>query len=374
MNIKETLMIVKFFSRGSGGGDGPTDYLLGKEGAGEKAINEVINKGVGEEATNERYRKGATVLRGNPEITKELINSTDYARRYTSGCLSFEESYQDITDDVKSKIMDNFEKVLFAGLFPDNYNILWVQHTDKNERLELNFLIPNQELRSGKRLQPFYYAADMKRVDAFQTVMNLNFKLSDPNDPRKRRTDNPYLSRSANLKNVKEGEKTLEHKRLETHGGTKNELTKYFHSLAERGKLPDREAIREALKSQGYEITRVTKQSISIKSPKFDKNIRLDDPIFSEDFRAFDYIPVGVAKKERDYEGNKGIIFEEASKVLNKGLEIKRAYHAERFKDALAPEPMDLDLDVSEPTQAHISEPAKQVPRSNVLSSPSFDY
>ena len=345
-------MMVKFFSRGSGGGDGPTDYLLGEE----------------------RDREGATVLRGNPEITKELINSTDYARRYTSGCLSFEENHKDITDDVKSKIMDNFEKVLFTGLFADHYNILWVQHTDKNDRLELNFLIPNQELRSGKRLQPFYHAADMRRVDAFQTFTNLHFKLSDPNDPKKRRIDNPHLSRSANLKSVKEKEKTLEHKRLETHGGTKNELTKYFHGLAERGKLPDREAIRETLKSQGYEIKRVTKQSISIKSPKFDKNIRLDDPIFSEDFRAFDYIPVGVAKKEKDYEDNKGTILEEAFEVLKEGLKIKRKYHSERFDDDPLPEPMDLDLAVSEPIQAHIGAPAKQVPRSNDISSPSMNY
>jgi hypothetical protein len=352
MNIKEIFMIVKFFSRGSGGGDGPTDYLLG----------------------DERDRVGASTLRGNAEITKELINSTDYARRYTSGCLSFEENHKDITDEVKSKIMDNFEKVLFAGLFPDNYNILWVQHTDKNDRLELNFLIPNQELRSGKRLQPFYHAADMKRVDAFQTVMNLNFKLSDPNDPKKRRIDNPHFSREANLKDVSEKEKTSEHTELERHQETKNALTKYFHGLAERGALPSRRAIQDTLISKGYEVTRVTNKAISIKSPKFNKNIRLDDPIFSKNFRQYNYIPVGVAKKEREYEEQKHITLKEALEVLNEGLKIKRAYHAERFKDAPLPEPMDLDLGASEATQAHIGEPAKPSPRSNDISSPSTNY
>ncbi|WP_213085254.1 relaxase/mobilization nuclease domain-containing protein, partial [Neisseria gonorrhoeae] len=40
----------------------------------------------------------------------------------------------------------------------DQYNCLWVEHRDKG-RLELNFVIPNIELLSGKRLQPYYYAA-----------------------------------------------------------------------------------------------------------------------------------------------------------------------------------------------------------------------
>ncbi|WP_176141382.1 hypothetical protein, partial [Salmonella enterica] len=47
-------MIVKFHARGKGGGSGPVDYLLGRE----------------------RNREGATVLRGNPEEVRELIDST----------------------------------------------------------------------------------------------------------------------------------------------------------------------------------------------------------------------------------------------------------------------------------------------------------
>ncbi|WP_460182066.1 hypothetical protein, partial [Escherichia coli] len=35
----------------------------------------------------------------------------------------------------------------------NQYSILWVEHQDKG-RLELNFVIPNMELQTGKRLQP----------------------------------------------------------------------------------------------------------------------------------------------------------------------------------------------------------------------------
>ncbi|MEC4346836.1 relaxase/mobilization nuclease domain-containing protein, partial [Klebsiella pneumoniae] len=80
-------------------------------------------------------REGATVLQGKPEEVRELIDASPYAKKYTSGVLSFAEAE------------------LLPGLDKDQYSILWVEHTDKG-RLELNFLIPNTELLTGKRLQP----------------------------------------------------------------------------------------------------------------------------------------------------------------------------------------------------------------------------
>ncbi|MDO6023532.1 relaxase family protein, partial [Neisseria gonorrhoeae] len=61
------------------------------------------------------------------------------------------------------------------------------EHRDKG-RLELNFVIPNIELLSGKRLQPYYYAADRGRVDAWRTMQNLTHGYSDPDDPAKRQS------------------------------------------------------------------------------------------------------------------------------------------------------------------------------------------
>jgi hypothetical protein len=59
--------------------------------------------------------------------------------------------------------------MFFPGLDKDQYQILWVQHQDKvnqtqETRLELNFVIPNVELSTGKRLQPFYAPVDLDRV------------------------------------------------------------------------------------------------------------------------------------------------------------------------------------------------------------------
>ncbi|WP_157701167.1 relaxase/mobilization nuclease domain-containing protein, partial [Salmonella enterica] len=82
----------------------------------------------------------------------------------------------------REKVMASFERVLMPGLEKNQYSILWVEHQDKG-RLELNFVIPNIELQSGKRLQPYYDRADRPRVDAWQTIVNDRYQLHDPNDP-----------------------------------------------------------------------------------------------------------------------------------------------------------------------------------------------
>jgi hypothetical protein len=82
--------------------------------------------------------------------------------------------------------MASFERVLMPGLDKDQYSVLWVEHRDKG-RLELNFLIPNTELLTGRRLQPYYDRADRPRIDAWQTIVNGRLGLHDPNAPENRR-------------------------------------------------------------------------------------------------------------------------------------------------------------------------------------------
>ncbi|WP_407253148.1 hypothetical protein [Klebsiella pneumoniae] len=96
------MMIVKFHPRGRGGGAGPVDYLLGKD----------------------RQREGATVLQGKPEEVRELIDASPYAKKYTSGVLSFAEA--ELPPGQREQIMASFERVLMPGLDKDQYSILWV--------------------------------------------------------------------------------------------------------------------------------------------------------------------------------------------------------------------------------------------------------
>ena len=273
--------------------------------------------------------------------------------------------------------MDNFEKTLFAGLQPDQYNITWVQHTDKDERLELNFLIPNQELRSGKRLQPFFHAADLKRVNAFQNAVNMTYRLSDPHDPARKRFKNPHFSRSASLKSIDKKDYTAKQLQLSTHKSTKNELTAYIYELAAAARFKKRNDIQRELKNKGLEIKRVTDNSISVKSTKFAKNIRLDDPIFSIDFSAQDYIAVAIREKQKQYERDKQRkILDDANEILKIGIAKKIEYYEKlNFISADVPEPFDLDIYELENAQTLSDELRQQQPKpTDQRSSPDLDF
>ena len=148
-------------SGGIRGAGNSIDYLLGRD----------------------RDREGARLLQGDPDLSVAIADSSGFDTRYTVGCLSFEE--QDLDEQAKRKIMASFEDTLMAGLERDQYNITWVEHRDKG-RLELNFFIPNVELTTGKRLQPYYDRADRWLVDSWKQVTNYEHKLTSPDDPSKK--------------------------------------------------------------------------------------------------------------------------------------------------------------------------------------------
>ena len=173
-------MIVKFFKRG-----GVTDNKFST--GGESAKNYLLN---------ERVQQGtAQLLKGDPEETTEIINGLGFSKIFTSGCLSFDsEESKKIDDELKQKLMNDFERSLFGDFDRSRISGYWVEHTDKkNEktgepRLELNFVIPKIDLESQKSLNPYYHKADLKRVELWQDLTNLENSFTNPKDPSKART------------------------------------------------------------------------------------------------------------------------------------------------------------------------------------------
>lgn len=154
-------MVVKFFGNKKGGSSKAIDYLL-----------------------NEREQQGtAKVLQGDPQLTKDLINSIQHKQKVTVGCLSFEE--KNISQEQKIELMRDFENHLLPGM-QGRYNILWVEHTDK-DRLELNFVIPKMDLETQKSLNPYYHKADLPRVEKWQDLQNLKYNYTSPKDPKQKK-------------------------------------------------------------------------------------------------------------------------------------------------------------------------------------------
>ncbi|MBL3019338.1 nuclease, partial [Klebsiella pneumoniae] len=280
-------MIVKFHPRGRGGGAGPVDYLLGKD----------------------RQRDGAIVLQGKPEEVRELIDASPYAKKYTSGVLSFAE--QDLPPGQREKLMASFERVLMPGLDKDQYSVLWVEHRDKG-RLELNFLVPNTELLTGRRLQPYYDRADRPRIDAWQTVVNGRLGLHDPNAPENRRA---LVTPSSLPKTKQEAAEAI---------------TRGLLALASSGELKTRQDVTEALESAGFEVVRTTKSSISIADPDGGRNIRLKGAIYEQSFNAGEGLRAEIESAAAEYRRNAESRIQRAREVCQSGTERKREENQRR--------------------------------------------
>lgn len=248
-------MIVKFFKFGKGNSKSCIDYLLGAD----------------------RDREHAKVLSGDVELTSAIIDSSRFAKKYTSGCLSFAEA--DLSAEAKQQMMADFEKCLFPGMAKDQYNILWIEHTDKG-RLELNFVIPNVELSTGKRLQPFYAPADLGRVDCFKKIVNHDYNLHDPDDPQNRQLSSVQLNEDGEIK-----PKSREVGKSQTADEIANTVDTLVMQAYLDGKIKDRDdAILFLTDELKLNVSRVTKGSISISLPDRKRPIRLKGEMYERDF------------------------------------------------------------------------------------------
>lgn len=290
-------MIVDFFRHGSGLSKGCLDYLLGED----------------------REREYAQVLSGDVELTAQLIDSSPFAKKYTSGCLSFYE--HDLSEQDKQKIMQNFEQCLFPGLEKDQYQILWVQHQDKinqdtgDTRLELNFVIPNLELSTGKRLQPFYAPVDLDRVDLFKQITNTEHSLYDPDNPAHRQL---FLNKKNLPKDIKDFKEQL-HQRV-------------YRAVA-NGEVADRQELVQWLESNQINITRQVKNSISIENPYegAKRPIRLEGEIYEQGFRATGEYRQEVQQRIEEYRGTTSERYRANVTEYQRQLEHKSQYHSDRY-------------------------------------------
>ena len=213
---------------------------------------------------NQRMEQGtAKVYQGNPDLTLKIISQINRKWKFTSGVISFEEPY-DKVKDILPKIKEEFEKTFFPGLSKDQYNILYVLHTDKG-RAELHFIVPRIELTTGKDLAIYTHKKDLKKKDLFQRYINSFYDLSNPLDKKKQET----------LK-IEDRKWSNENK----------EFKKQLHELIEQGVLDgvfsNREEIVSFLKKNGIEVKREGKNYITIINPSNQKSVRLKGEYYDE--------------------------------------------------------------------------------------------
>jgi len=287
-------MLIKFFKR-------PPKRSNGVKGGSPRAsMDYLLNKPEGE----------VRVLQGHPELSVRLAEAMESANPYSVGCLSFEEA--DIPEEDKKAIMQKFEESFLAGLNAEQFNICWIEHTDKG-RLELNFFIPNVELSTGKRLNLYYDRADRHLAESFKKAINLEYSLTSPDEPQKRQT----VSIDKSLpKNTKDAVAAL------------NGLIEHEFS---QGNIQNRQDVIACFEKNGFEISRQGNNYLSIKNEN-GRNVRLKG-VFYEQFFEVDKARRAIAEAERggNRESHRGEV-EQAREQLQCSVKAKLRENRQRFE------------------------------------------
>jgi len=289
-------MLIKFFKRPPKRSNG------GKGGSPKASMDYLLNKPEGE----------VRVLQGHPELSVGLAEAMESANPYSVGCLSFEEA--NIPEEDKKAIMQKFEESFLAGLDAEQFNICWIEHTDKG-RLELNFFVPNVELSTGKRLNLYYDRADRHLAESFKKAINLEYGLTSPDDPQKRQT----ISIDKSLpKNTKDAVAAL------------NGLIEHEFS---QGNINNRQDVITCFEKNGFEISRQGQDYLSIKNDN-GRNVRLKGAFYEQFFEA-DKARRAIAEAERrgSRESHRGEV-EQAREQLQRSIEAKFRENRQRFKNS----------------------------------------
>ena len=241
-------MLIKFTGGGRGGGRHVAEYLTREEGRGH-APPEVVS--------------------GDMDRTRDLIDSIERQWSYTHGVLSFAPEDAPSEEEQRSA-MDSFERLAFAGLDREQYDITWVRHTHTDSgRVELHFVTPRMELTSGKAMNiapPNWEHTYAPLRDA----LNLTFGWARPDDPERARELTQAPERAQEGFRLREGREGVH---------------EYLTSLVVAQSVTDRASMVQAIREVGLEVAREGKDYITVQDPESAERFRMKGRIYEKDWK-----------------------------------------------------------------------------------------
>lgn len=293
-------MLIKFTSGGQGGGGTIATYLIDREREGRDMIPPEI-------------------LRGDMDRTRELIDSIERKWSYTHGVVSF--ALEDAPSKAQQQeVMDELERLAFAGMDPEQYDITWVRHRHTaGRRVELHFVTPRMELTTGKALNiapPGWERSYAHLRDA----LNHKYGWARPNDPKRARELHRAPERGSERFTLREGREAI-------HG--------YLTALVAAGKVTNRSEIIRALEDVGITVPRAGKDYLTVRDLSSGTRFRLKGRIYEKDWSYDEELDrataraIGAAK-----DGDRGIDLEraaEARRELETCIKRRSAFHADCY-------------------------------------------
>ncbi|MBR8193571.1 relaxase/mobilization nuclease domain-containing protein [Burkholderia vietnamiensis] len=241
-------MIVKNFSTGRNSVSNAVNYLLSEKNW----------KG------NDRDSK-PEVLKGDPELTKQIGKDLRdrFSSKYLSGVISLAEG-EKLTDQQKQELISSFEKTFMPGM-EGRFNALYVAHGNN----EIHYVVNKVDLETGKAFNPMPPGHE-KMKDLFQRTENFKYGFEQV-------VRNPEIGAT---KYSHEEQKALIRNQPFGNLSSKQELDNQLKSMVGNGLINSREEMISTLQENGFILSRVGKDYISIQTEG--KNIRLRGGIYEQ--------------------------------------------------------------------------------------------
>ena len=287
-------------------------------------------------------RPEVRVLRGNPKLVADLAETLNFVHRYTSGVISWHLDDDPSQDEVQ-EVLDDFERVAFAGMEPDQYSYAAIWHGG-----HVHVIAARVELRSGlsHNMAP---PGRQKAFDHLRNYWNHSKGWARPDDPNRARLVQPGRMIQANLVAIKrvEADELLNafEAEPEFHGREQRKAAVFawIRGRILANAINSREDVIDSLAQVGT-VNRVGKDYLSVRLLDDDKPIRLKGTMFDERFdansiRAAEMTPVHVVGLGR---AAPDIAAAATSKAeLEKAIKRRTIYNQGRYK---APPPVSVNV------------------------------
>jgi hypothetical protein len=243
-------MHIKFINTGKGSAKSAKEYLL----------REHDHKG--------EIRQKVEVLRGNPDQVTAVAESLEFKHTYRSAVIAWHKDDQPTPEQIQ-EVLDDFERVAFAGLEPNQYTYYAVWHGESNGSGHIHIITPRVELQTGKSMNiapPGWQSTYDLIVDKYNT----KYDWASPKEKhRQHLAINDKLKIHADMKQIE----------------AKKMIDKAVIDRIDAGLIKDHSDVKSYLAQFG-EITRTGKDYISVKPNGFKKAIRLKGTAYGREFNA----------------------------------------------------------------------------------------
>lgn len=241
---------------------------------------------------NGHIRPEVKVLRGNPSQLASLAASLSTVHRYTSAVIAWAPEDQPTPIEVDA-VLDDFERLAFAGMEPDQFFHTVVSHGD-----HVHVLVARVDLHTGKAMNiapPLW----RKHFDHLRDHWNHKLGWARPDDPaRARPVQVGGDRRKGELGALIKAEKIAADMGLaltDVLGASgfkptlKQIITDHLQRLTHEGCIKNRQDVVAALREFG-EINRDGQDYLSIKPAQGGAPIRFKGLLFHRDFDAAEFV------------------------------------------------------------------------------------